>query len=558
MSAYRTWLRTSPHGIDEADEANNHGTWYDAQVVALSLFLGDTATARDVLERSTKARIVAQIDTAGRQPLELARTRSLHYSVENLEGFTRLAEMARHAGVDLWPSLRRAIDYVAPYADPQKQWPGQQITAEAPDLFVPLLRRARIAYDDARYSKALETLDGRMLRRHRTMLLYPEPPRPAGDSLLSSARIAALPAAERAAWEGYIARSRENDDRDRNVIGLELRALGKSDFTPAPSGSGFFLQDSMTAKWFATPAAKRLGQVLVTYQTPAGGWSKRINFTRPRAQGESFSADDNWSWVGTLDNGGTTEQLRFLGVLLAAQPDSTLQRSFTNGVRYLLAAQMPNGCWPQVYPLMGSYHDAITFNDDASINAVRIFEAIARGDYQFLPASVADSARSGIERTTQCILRTQVSINGFKTVWGAQHDPLTWQPVKARAYEHASLSGRESAAILDFLMRIPNPSDSVQAAVHAAAAWFRANAINGYTYQMRGELVRQSGAGPIWARFYELGTYRPIFSDRDGVVRYNLSEVGEERRRGYGWYTDEPISTLRRYERWARNYPIKN
>lgn len=64
-------------------------------------------------------------------------------------------------------------------------------------------------------------------------------------------------------------------------------------------------------------------------------------------------------------------------------------------------------------------------------------------------------------------------------------------------------------------------------------------------------LTASPGAGPLWARFYEIGTNRPIFSDRDGQVRYALSEIGEERRTGYLWYTDEPATTLRRYDRWA-------
>lgn len=553
FAAFRKWLRQSPHGIDESDEANNHGTWYDAQVVALSLYLGDTATARDVLERSTKARIAGQIDSAGRQPLELARTRSLHYSVENLEGFTRLAEMARHAGVNLWPSLRKAIEYVAPYADPARKWPAQQITPEAPDLFVPLLRRARIAYADPTFREALQPLNERLLREHRTTLLYPEPRRIGADSLLSPARIATLPPAERVVWDRYVLRSQANHARDRAIfISPQL--------TPAPVGPGFFVTREMTAEYFASPAARHIGNVLLTYQSPTGGWSKRIAFTRPRAVAESFASEDGWSWIATLDNGATTEQLEFLSMLNRAQRDTAFEKGIERGVRYLLVAQMPNGCWPQVYPLQGGYHDAITFNDDATINALGILEQVVKpnGAYAFLAAAVRDSARGGWSAGIDCILRTQVSTNGFKSVWGAQHDPLTWQPVKARAYEHASLSGRESGAILDFLMRIENPSDSVQSAVHAAATWFQANAIRGYSYIPRGELTPDTAGGPLWARFYEVGTNRPIFSDRDGVIRYNLSEVGQERRRGYLWYTDEPVSTLRRYERWARSYPKKN
>lgn len=557
LAQYADWLANSAHGKDEADEANNHGTWYDVQRVALALFLGDTAQARSILEHDTRQRIAAQIDSAGRQPLELSRTRSLHYSVENLDGMTRLAEMGRHVDVDLWPSLRAAIDYVARYADPQNQWPGQQITAEAPDLLVPLLRRARVAYADARYREALGQLDARMLREHRTALLYPEPARIRPDTLLGAARLAALPRAERGQWERYLADSRRRAEQDRAHVAAELRAARRSELAPAPAGPGFVVTREMTDAWFRTAEARRMADALITYQTPAGGWSKRIAFTRPRVRGESFSSEDDWSWIGTLDNGATTAQLEFLGSIQRVQPGSAYQRAFLRGVDYLLHAQLPVGCWPQIYPLAGGYHDAITFNDDATVNALRILDAVATGEHAFVPHELQEMARQAVARGVDCIVQTQVGVNGFKAVWGAQHDPLTLQPVKARAYEHPSLSGRESAAILDFLMRRPAPDSAVQAAVHAAARWFRAHAIRGFSYVPRGVLTPQTDAGPLWARFYEVGTNRPIFSDRDGVVRYQLSEIGEERRRGYLWYTDEPISTLRRYQRWASNYPEK-
>ena len=558
LTQYAGWLANSAHGKDEADEANNHGTWYDAQRVALALFLGDTAKARAILEHDTKRRIAEQIDSAGRQPLELARTRSLHYSVENLDGMTRLAEMARHVGVDLWPSLRNAIDFVAPYANPQHKWPAQQITAEAPDLFVPLLRRAAVAYHESQYRAALAPLDARLLREHRTALWYPEPARVFPDTLLGSARIAALPPAERAVWESYLSASRQHARQDRAVMDAELRATGQAEPARAPLGQGFSITDDMTDAWFRTREAKRLGDIILTYQTPSGGWSKRIDFKQPRARGQSFSSEDDWSWIGTLDNNATTAQLDFLARLQRAQPDTSYRSAFLRGVDYLLAAQMPVGCWPQIYPLAGSYHDAITFNDDATINALRILAAVAAGEHGFVESPLRRRATQAVQRGVDCIVKSQVSVNGFRTVWGAQHDPLTLQPVKARAYEHPALSGRESAAILDFLMRRPDPDSAVQAAVHAAARWFRDNAIRGFSYAPRGELVPQPEGGPLWARFHEIGSNRPIFSDRDGVVRYNLSEIGEERRRGYLWYTDEPVSTLRRYESWARKHPIRN
>jgi pectinesterase len=66
-----------------------------------------------------------------------------------------------------------------------------------------------------------------------------------------------------------------------------------------------------------------------------------------------------------------------------------------------------------------------------------------------------------------------------------------------------------------------------------------------HPHRPRGSLT---GASPLRTRFYEIGTNRAIFSDRDGQVRYALLEIGEERRNGYLWYTDEPATTLRGYD----------
>jgi len=181
MAAYRQWLLTSEIGKEEQRARNNHGSWYDAQVAALALFTGDTALARSTIEASKTRRIAAQITPDGRQPYELVRTRSLGYSVMNLEGLCRLAELGRHVGVDLWSyeapsggSIRKALDYVAHYADTTRKWPGLEITPNAPDFLVLLLERARIAYGDG-YGEALRKIPGDLVRSHRAQLLYPDP-----------------------------------------------------------------------------------------------------------------------------------------------------------------------------------------------------------------------------------------------------------------------------------------------------------------------------------------------------------------------------------------------
>ena len=183
FGAYLRWLQTSPNGEHELAARNNHGSWFDAQRAALALFTGQRALAREILEGVKMRRIDTQIAPDGRQPYELVRTRSLHYSGFNLEALGRLAEMARHVDVNLWGyrsptggSLRAALDYVAPYADPRRKWPGQQIREEPPDLMLMNLRRARVALGDPKYAEYLRHIPPEVARTHRSALLYPDRP----------------------------------------------------------------------------------------------------------------------------------------------------------------------------------------------------------------------------------------------------------------------------------------------------------------------------------------------------------------------------------------------
>jgi hypothetical protein len=161
---YLRWLQESANGKDERAAENNHGTFYDEQIAALALFVGDSATARAAMTSGEK-RIAAQILTDGTQPLELARTRPLHYSLFNLDAFTMLAEMGRHVGIDLWRyrspkggSLDVALRYVAPYADSTVKWPTPQVGRAGADVFLFPLRRAAATLGDSSYARELRHL----------------------------------------------------------------------------------------------------------------------------------------------------------------------------------------------------------------------------------------------------------------------------------------------------------------------------------------------------------------------------------------------------------------
>jgi len=156
------WLLTSDNGKDEADEPNNHGTWYDVQVVELHLSLGHRAEARAYVEEALAHRIATQIEPDGRQPHELARTRSFNYCALNLAGLLRLAVLAENVGVDAWRvntpdgrSLQKAVAFLAPYVDPDKEWLATNIDAQDRPRIVPMLVEALRHVDDDEWRRLL-------------------------------------------------------------------------------------------------------------------------------------------------------------------------------------------------------------------------------------------------------------------------------------------------------------------------------------------------------------------------------------------------------------------
>ena len=63
---------------------------------------------------------------------------------------------------------------------------------------------------------------------------------------------------------------------------------------------------------------------------------------------------------------------------------------------------------------------------------------------------------------------------------------------------------------------------------------------------------------PIWARYYEIGTDRPIFGDRDKTIHDDVNEISRERRMGYGWFNDTAKQVAQHYAKWAKLHPQKN
>ncbi len=246
------------------------------------------------------------------------------------------------------------------------------------------------------------------------------------------------------------------------------------------------------------------------------------------------------------------------GVWLATKREDC-KTGFVKGLKFIFAAQFPNGGWPQVYPLEGGHHDDITFNDDGMTHVLELLQGITEKNpnYAFLDDAQRQQAAAVLAKGLDCVLKTQVVQNGKKTVWCAQNDSLTLQPANARKMEPATLSGLESAHILKFLMTITKPTPEIVACIENGLNWFDdAKIIGEEKSNVNGKTVYELNAASTeirWARFYDLTNSRPVFPGRDGVVYNTFAEMAAKNHVGYDYYTTQPGSIVKNgQKKWRK------
>lgn len=322
-------------------------------------------------------------------------------------------------------------------------------------------------------------------------------------------------------------------------------------------------------EFFSTAEATRIGDNLLLYQQTTGGWPKNIDMAKKLSDSEKKKVEAQKTNVkeSTIDNRATSTEIIYLSKLYNATGNERYKDAVMKGMQYLFDAQYDNGGWPQFYPRNKGYYTHITYNDDAMINVMKIMRdaSLGKAPFAFLPDSVKQKAKTALDKGIDCILKTQYVQNGKLTVWCAQHDEKTLKPANARAFELASLSGQESDDIVLFLMSLSKPSQAIVNSVEAAVEWFHNTEIDGYKREYfknadgkkDWRLVKCADgeeSKPLWARFYTLDDNRPFFCDRDGVMKFDVSEIGHERRNGYSWYNSEALKVFKKYDQWSRKY----
>ena len=316
---------------------------------------------------------------------------------------------------------------------------------------------------------------------------------------------------------------------------------------------------------------------ILLFQRNNGGWPKNYDMQAilTNAQLDSVVRSKNILHT-TFDNSTTYTHIDYLAQVYTISKIEKYKEACLKGINFILSAQFQNGGWPQYFPLEDNYSRRITFNDDAYIGIMQTLKKIINNnpDYSFVSNDFRSKVKLAYEKGLECILKLQIINKSNRTAWCQQHNEVDLSPAWARAFEPPSICNGESSQIVLFLMSIDQPNRKIIESVQSAVHWFKDSKI--YYTKIKTVpappeksqwkttfydrvVVTDSMAPPIWTRYYELGTEKPLFCDRNSKYLYSLAEVSRERRSGYGWYTYAPQEVLDKYPDWQKKWaPEKN
>jgi PelA/Pel-15E family pectate lyase len=380
---------------------------------------------------------------------------------------------------------------------------------------------------------------------------------------LDPAQFEALAESEKSQWHSYfnhnlVTKKQLMDALSQNNIVTNL--------PPRPTSGKGSNDPNIPDPKIKPKEAQQVGLSLISYQLPTGGWGKNRNWLVPERQAhQAYVVDtslaktdplynsDPGRYLGTIDNDATISEIRYLAKLatILGRPESQkFETSVLKGLDYLVMAQYPNGGFPQIYPLEGGYHDAITFNDNAMISALSLLKDAASGadPYAFIPKSKRALYQLSYEKGLINLLNSQYKINNMISIWPQQVHPISLAPLGGRAFEPPALSTSESTKIIEFLFDHQANDGAIQNAAISGALCLKALLIEQKSWvkdqNNNYQLITDPKSSGVWARFYDLNAERPLFGDRDGKIYDQIDPISTERRNGYAWYTTAPAKVI--------------
>ena len=163
VEQFAKWMATGSNALEEDNTINNHGSWFDNTITSLFLYKNDIKSLKSRLEVVKTKRIAAQIKPDGSMPHELARTKSLSYTIMNTKALLQLCYLGKRFNIDLYHyrcdgsgSVKDAVKFLTPYAFGEK-WPYQQITAVEEDKILSVLNYAANMLDDKELTNRLSS-----------------------------------------------------------------------------------------------------------------------------------------------------------------------------------------------------------------------------------------------------------------------------------------------------------------------------------------------------------------------------------------------------------------
>ncbi len=302
-------------------------------------------------------------------------------------------------------------------------------------------------------------------------------------------------------------------------------------------------------------AARKTGMCLVRGQLVSGGWGYAIHFRAEVRKRHAYRVDlvegetARGANVTTLDDDTTQAALRFLMRLDRTLDfaDPAIHQAAVHALDHLLAAQYPNGAWPQrfstppepekypvkkaSYPASWSrehprlpYGDFYTFNDNTLADMIdtMLLASVVYGEAKYREAAV---------RGGEFIILAQMP--DPQPAWAQQYDH-EMHPAWARRFEPPAVTGGESQGAMRALMAVCRATGDRRflEPIPRAIAYLRNSRLPD------GRL----------ARFYELETNRPLYFTKDYQLTYDDGDVPTH----YSFKSGSGLDAIEReYERLA-------
>lgn len=353
--------------------------------------------------------------------------------------------------------------------------------------------------------------------------------------------------------------------------------------------------------YYQSEEALSIADQVVLFQRATGGWGKSIDPSTPRSvieqqtiklkdRGIALAVDSpNYGkyshQASTFDNHATWAHLRFLLRVYKLNPNERYLKAIESGFNFVFQAQNRQGGFPQNFPNIHGLGGLLTLNDKATTGTLWALKECHSETFSALSPKLRQACKNHFEKGIEFLVSTQIKHRGVLTGWAQQYtsDLL---PAKGRVYEPIAIAAQETTEVIKLLMSIKQPSAEVVNAIKAAVTWLERTKIHNrkviktksvkpvITTKMtireyegaEQKTIRVQNAGydkqiigaqgaVIWARFYSVDQNSPVFSDWDGGLYQDLSDISYERRIGYMWYGTWPKTLLRRdWPNWRRKY----